>query len=192
MTLKALQITPADQLVISNLLSGVRMSDPDTLRNVREVRRRFDVKRADKKLAKLTRKLREFAIAEGIDWDDLLDSEDLLESAHNRRAVEDAELEQRKLDSLIEKISGLGEAREFTVDSAFLVWIQARLNGQNWEQVRRMEPDRKVVEIEVIVSVGQAEAIADFSDKLNAAIAAAGIQEARDVGKQQDVEKQGE
>ena len=169
--MKSITLNAATRRICSALLNRVGKSDPDSARNVREIRRRFELAAFDKVCDRLTDQLR-VLLNQNLTWRELLDMQSLLDDlAEVDDGTEATEKSLGKARGRIERISG---SSEFTMDDSLLKWLQALCTTVNWNKVR-VQTQMGISEAEVDVSSEQLEAFADFVDAVNGAIASAGL-----------------
>lgn len=169
--LKRVTLGFASRQVISKVLSRPLVSDINTARNVREIRRQFNLKKATRLLDKLNDKGGEFGQNFIPSWDDLIYPEEYIEKLNDFKKSKEVEEEKARVDLLISIAERMCGEAVFTIDQAYLTWLQEEMKERQWDTRYRTNPkDGSIMEFKTAVTPGQYEAIADLSDAINAAI----------------------
>ena len=170
--LKLITLNAATRRICSALLNRVGKSDTDSARNVREVRRRFELAAFDKQCDRLADQIR-VLLNQNLTWRELLD----LQSLRNDLAeVDPSEATDKLIKRAWDRIERISEPSEFTIDDSLLKWLQALCTTVNWNRIR-IQTQAGISEAEVDVASEQLEAFADFVDAVNGAIASAALSE---------------
>lgn len=171
--LKSIVLNAATRRICSSLLNRVGKSDPDSARNVRDVRKRFELAAFDKLCDRLSDQLRGL-LGQPLTWRELLDLQGLLDDLDEMDATAATVDPLRKARGRIESLAA---PREFTIDDSLLKWLQSLCTTVNWNKMKIQSPMGGVSEADIDVSSEQLEAFADFVDAVNGAIASQALSE---------------
>jgi hypothetical protein len=180
MALKRFTPTAADRQIIQLIIAQPGgKADIDLAKKVREVRRRLRVRQFEKELDKLNLQFRDLGLTFST-WDNLMDSEELLETLAEILENEKVKDEKPRLAKLSKRAAAFLTPQEFTIDEVYLDWLLERLQARDWSKAKQQQQDGSSKEIEVDVHPSHMEAVAEFSDLLGQAISAPSITEEKE------------
>lgn len=171
MALKKISLTMADRRIISNLIADPGDADLTIARQVTEVRRRLEIKKANKIVDGANERFQEFSMFP-LSWDDLGDPGDKLSEIDEKLEEEEEEKERERLEKLKKQLGRVAEENEYTIDDAYLKWLRQLCLDKDWTKGKRQERDGSLTDIDILVHPSLLVAFADFADKLEAVLAA--------------------
>jgi hypothetical protein len=193
--LKYVTLSAPDKLVVRDLIAkpGKKL-DVEVAKQVREVKRRLEIRSFQKAYDKLGDSLREFGIRFST-WDTIMDMPSVIEIIDELLDLErvpddDPDLEKEKkeanerdkekLTKIREKLVKFSKERTtYTLDDQYILWLKGLLVERDWSKAT-MPTDKGPKEITLDVASSQFEAIADFNDNLANIIGGPSIEEERE------------
>jgi len=160
--LKSVELNLADRQLVSRLVAGADKVDLAVARSIRDIRRRFELKEAqrladrlnnDKEIDKLE------VICDELYHEHIDTREDLNEMQKGwfKQQLDPWKLAAVTWDDLMET-----GGNTFTIDDTYLVYLRDQLETFNWSEVRTQEGQLVSIPVPPVL----AEAIADLGDSL--------------------------
>ena len=151
-------LTLASRSLITRILGQTRSVTMSTARTGREIRKRLDLRESEKLINVMEKVHEKEFMAELIEHQKKVGEKTLLDT--------DIPPEQTNVswDELMAT-----DAKRFTIDDAYIVWLLDELKEKDWRKVYLHNPNGTVQMAEASVSVSQMEAIAELGDVLEKA-----------------------
>ena len=172
MPVRKLQLTLADRQIVMLLIGEPRDGKVDAARMVHHIQDKLELRRGVRSLDRINRHLKEFELPD-LTWDDLIDSSDLVGRVGEMAAKAKVDDERREMAELHDRLEAIGQAVEFTLDDAHLVWLRDLIADKDWRKPQKIRRDGQAEVEEIVPSVPAAllETFADVADKVTDALA---------------------
>jgi hypothetical protein len=165
MELYILELNLASRWLLIRLLNQCPDHTPVDDRTIRDVRKRFELKEAQKEHKKLVRQ-RNLEIWEA--QKKLDEEEENFNKARERgekyEINQDIEIPDGiDWDDLIET-----RAKSYTIDDSYIAWLKTQFDPAKaqWEKLKRLDSNGKLIVDDMLVTAAMREAIADLSDAI--------------------------
>ena len=162
--LKSIQLSIVERRLLSALLNGLKSGDAPTAKNIREIRRRLDLRLADHVIEGLNELTEEFT--QKISWESFADPDEVISEFQElleKADPSDASKLQKVLDALKEVLV----YKEFTMDEVYLNWLKTVANEKDWSKVNVQQRDGSVTEQQIVPSYGILMIFADTLEALD-------------------------
>lgn len=172
--LKVIRLRVGERRVLAAMLRQLEAGDLTTARNLRDVRRRCELRAVDRWIDKLDERIAEFGFGR-LTWGALLEPGQLLDEMQGalaQKPEEDA-ADRERLERLLDDAAQLdGAAREFTLDEVYVAWVNGLCEQQDWSAVTVREQGRAPHTIKTAPGEDLLVLFADLADRVAAAMAA--------------------
>jgi len=153
-----------ERRLLSALLNGLKSGDASTAKNIREIRRRLDLRLADHVIEGLNELTEEFT--QKISWESFADPDEVISEFQElleKADPSDASKLQKVLDALKEVLV----YKEFTMDEVYLNWLKTVANEKDWSKANVQQRDGSVTEQQIVPGYGILMIFADTLEALD-------------------------
>ncbi|MBN1535181.1 MAG: hypothetical protein JW908_00510 [Anaerolineales bacterium] len=164
MELMKIELNLASRWLLVRMLNQCPDHTPADSRMIRDIRKRFELKQAQKEQKRMVRD-RSFEI-----WE----TDEKLKEEENKYREAKAKGEAYEIDREIEVPDGIDwddlsetKARTFTVDDSYIAWLKTQYDKAEWGKIKRVETNGKMVVDEILVTASMSAALADLDDALH-------------------------
>jgi hypothetical protein len=159
MALQKVQLGLAERRIISGVLGRQEKVDVPVARTIREISKRFEVRKTDKLIDRVTEEASEARVRTP-GWDDLTNLVAYLAGV-NEELETPIELKKHE-----EELVGVVER---TIDEHYVQWLKKALEAVEWNKLRVQVGQGQFEDVTITLSLGQVVAIASTADALDAA-----------------------